>query len=54
MDEGGRATSGTVAEKVGMRELKSITYNHLPEGEGIFKDSLIFKHSLDLPNIAVC
>jgi glutamate dehydrogenase len=42
MDAGDRATSGTVAEKVGMRGLKSVIYNPhpLPEGEGIFRDSL--------------
>lgn len=43
MNAGGKATSGTVAEKAGMRVVQSSSYiphpNHLPEGEGIFRDS---------------
>ena len=50
MDAGGRAPTvgalgdaGAVAEKVGMRVLKSVGYtphpSPLPEGEGIFRDS---------------
>jgi hypothetical protein len=36
-------SSFSLREKVGMRGLKSIIYNPspLPEGEGIFRDSLI-------------
>jgi hypothetical protein len=41
MDAGGRTTSGTVAEKVGVRDLKSSIYiphpSPLPEGKGIFR-----------------
>ena len=31
--------TSAVAEKVGMRVLKSVGYTPLPEGEGIFRDS---------------
>ena len=45
MDAVGRAMSGTIAEKVGMRVLKSVIYtphpSPLPEGEGIVRSSLI-------------